>query len=461
MQSRPGQPASWTSRATMPASAAAGQPAAPAVRRSRPRGSRRPPRRAAGPARAGRSRRRRPGRTPAPGASPGVGDGTSSENTVRRPRTGPSGPARPARCRPGPCSPRRPERPARTRPGGPARPRARRPRRCRSPGRCWPASTAGVATARPPACRTQLSPRPPDRARGGGCAGPPAGQRDQPVGVDRLRTGRRVAGSAKSPSRISRSARPPPARSAPVISRSRRRPVLIPPRPAAGRARSSAPTRRDLVQDRAGGVGGVAEISRPRFIGRGGRSPRPAERAEPVAGQPVADGVLPGGEVAATSCCTRSIITTSPSGSAGPGRSPPRPARSPLWPAAAWAARRRSRGRRAWPAAARCSAPPGVGEVADDDHGPVREVLGGSAPAARKCRRIVNASSRAWVGCSWVPSPALSTAASMPSSANHWVVCHGAPEAWCRITSASTPIAATVSTVSAATRPWRPTSPWR
>ena len=31
---------------------------------------------------------------------------------------------------------------------------------------------------------------------------------------------------------------------------------------------------------------------------------------------------------------------------------------------------------------------------------------------SRTCRRRLNASSRAWVGCSWVPSPALTTCAS-------------------------------------------------
>ncbi len=66
----------------------------------------------------------------------------------------------------------------------------------------------------------------------------------------------------------------------------------------------------------------------------------------------------------------------------------------------------------------------------------------------RKCRRRVKASSRAWVGCSWVPSPALTIWAFV-----HCEACSGAPEALCRMTIASTPIAATVSTVSRSDSP--------
>ena len=57
---------------------------------------------------------------------------------------------------------------------------------------------------------------------------------------------------------------------------------------------------------------------------------------------------------------------------------------------------------------------------------------------APKCLRIVNASSRAWVGCSWVPSPALMIEAlTQPLSARRFA----APEAGCRMTIASAPIA--------------------
>ena len=46
---------------------------------------------------------------------------------------------------------------------------------------------------------------------------------------------------------------------------------------------------------------------------------------------------------------------------------------------------------------------PAVQHVADDRDPAAR-------PSSPRCRRIVNASSSAWVGCSWVPSPALTTA---------------------------------------------------
>ncbi len=66
------------------------------------------------------------------------------------------------------------------------------------------------------------------------------------------------------------------------------------------------------------------------------------------------------------------------------------------------------------------------------------------SPSSRpSLRRMVNASSRAWVGCSWVPSPAFTTLPrTQPASR-----C-GAPEAPCRITTASEPIASRVSAVS-------------
>lgn len=56
---------------------------------------------------------------------------------------------------------------------------------------------------------------------------------------------------------------------------------------------------------------------------------------------------------------------------------------------------------------------------------------------------MVYASSSAWVGCSWVPSPALTTDPST-QFANRC----GAPEAGCRTTTASAPIAWRVSAVS-------------
>ena len=60
-------------------------------------------------------------------------------------------------------------------------------------------------------------------------------------------------------------------------------------------------------------------------------------------------------------------------------------------------------------------------------------------------RRIVKASSRACVGCSWVPSPALTTLErTQPLLASRC----GAPEAPCRMTTASAPIASRVSAVS-------------
>lgn len=58
---------------------------------------------------------------------------------------------------------------------------------------------------------------------------------------------------------------------------------------------------------------------------------------------------------------------------------------------------------------------------------------------------MVNASSSAWVGCSCVPSPALTTALSIhPEVARRY----GAPEAPCRMTTASAPMASRVRAVS-------------
>ncbi len=58
---------------------------------------------------------------------------------------------------------------------------------------------------------------------------------------------------------------------------------------------------------------------------------------------------------------------------------------------------------------------------------------------------MVKASSSAWVGCSWVPSPAFTTAALIhPACASRC----GAPLAECRTTTASAPIACRVSAVS-------------
>ena len=62
-----------------------------------------------------------------------------------------------------------------------------------------------------------------------------------------------------------------------------------------------------------------------------------------------------------------------------------------------------------------------------------------------RCFHIVNASSSAWVGCSWVPSPALTT---LDLTQPEWASRCGAPlEPW-RTTTASAPIASRVSAVS-------------
>ena len=66
------------------------------------------------------------------------------------------------------------------------------------------------------------------------------------------------------------------------------------------------------------------------------------------------------------------------------------------------------------------------------------------SPSMRPSRaRIVYASSNAWVGCSWVPSPALIT---LPST--QFASRCGAPAAGWRMTTASAPIACRVSAVS-------------
>ena len=69
-----------------------------------------------------------------------------------------------------------------------------------------------------------------------------------------------------------------------------------------------------------------------------------------------------------------------------------------------------------------------------------------ATPVAReRTRRRVMASSRAWVGCACLPSPALTTAASIhPESAS----CCGAPEDAWRITTASALMAISVWAVS-------------
>ena len=56
---------------------------------------------------------------------------------------------------------------------------------------------------------------------------------------------------------------------------------------------------------------------------------------------------------------------------------------------------------------------------------------------------MVKASSSAWVGCSWVPSPAFTTRPLIQPVSRR-----GAPEAGCLITTASAPMASRVSAVS-------------
>ena len=89
---------------------------------------------------------------------------------------------------------------------------------------------------------------------------------------------------------------------------------------------------------------------------------------------------------------------------------------------------------------------------------PLRSAPADGVPASfDQCRRIVNASSSAWVGCSWVPSPALMTAASIQSVAASRC---GAPEAQCRMTTASAPIAARVWAVSFSDSPLETDEPF-
>ncbi len=71
-----------------------------------------------------------------------------------------------------------------------------------------------------------------------------------------------------------------------------------------------------------------------------------------------------------------------------------------------------------------------------------------------KCSRIVNRSRRAWVGCSWVPSPAFRTLA-----LTHRESVYGAPEDECLITMASAPIACSVSAVSLRLSPFATDEP--
>ena len=73
-----------------------------------------------------------------------------------------------------------------------------------------------------------------------------------------------------------------------------------------------------------------------------------------------------------------------------------------------------------------------------------------TSPGPARCRRSVYASSSACVGCWCIPSPALMTAPCVqPDVASVW----GAPDAWCRMTTASAPIACSVSAVSLSDSP--------
>ena len=67
--------------------------------------------------------------------------------------------------------------------------------------------------------------------------------------------------------------------------------------------------------------------------------------------------------------------------------------------------------------------------------------------------RMVSASSSAWVGCSWVPSPALMTLGPPSAVAVHSASCWAAPDAGCRMISASAPAARRVSAVSRSDSP--------
>ena len=165
---------------------------------------------------------------------------------------------------------------------------------------------------------------------------------------------------------------------------------------------------RDLVEDdRAGPSATSVAISTPRFIGPGCMTIASGfARSQPRRGQAVARVVLADGgqePPAIRSSCMRSIMTTSaPSTAASMSCVTGASARSPG---------REQRGRRRTGApwrpsssAARCwSARRGCGHVAQ---------IATFRPSSRPFRwRMVSASSRACVGCSCAPSPALTTAA--------------------------------------------------
>ncbi len=68
----------------------------------------------------------------------------------------------------------------------------------------------------------------------------------------------------------------------------------------------------------------------------------------------------------------------------------------------------------------------------------------------------MNASSNAWVGCSWVPSPAFTTALEIhPDVASRWA----APDAEWRMTTPSDPIAWSVCAVSLRDSPFATLDP--
>ena len=100
---------------------------------------------------------------------------------------------------------------------------------------------------------------------------------------------------------------------------------------------------------------------------------------------------------------------------------------------------------------------PGVQDVADDRRRVTPSSPRPREPAPCSRRRIVNASSSAWVGCSCVPSPALTTPASiqpLPASTR------GAPDAGWRMTTPSAPIAARVCAVSLRLSPFETLEPF-
>ena len=69
-----------------------------------------------------------------------------------------------------------------------------------------------------------------------------------------------------------------------------------------------------------------------------------------------------------------------------------------------------------------------------------------SGPLAR---RMVSASSSAWVGCSWAPSPALTT-----EQPTFWASSAAAPADWCRMTRMSGRMALSVMAVSISVSPF-------